>query len=132
MPGNRCAGTPETGEYEQAFQHFSAGRLAQAAGVCRAILDVTPHYAPALHLLGIIIAEQGQPAEGLRLVEQALAQEHQNAALHFSRGQILMRLGNNATAVEAFKQSAYLNSDDPRPHQHLVLALLANHSFRFR
>jgi len=37
-------------------------------------------------LLGVITAEQGRPAEGLRLVERALELDHHNPAFHFSHG----------------------------------------------
>lgn len=125
MRSNRSAGIPETGDFDQAVKHLTAGRPGRAADMCRVILGVTPRNAPALHLLGIILAEQGQPLEGLRLVEQALEQEYRSAMFHFSHGQILMRLGNTTTAVEAFKKSAHLDPDDPRIIQYLVLALLA-------
>ncbi|HVA54974.1 MAG TPA: sulfotransferase [Gammaproteobacteria bacterium] len=124
-PGNQPTAAPGTGNFDQALQHFSAGRLGHAAGVCHAILGVTPRYAPALHLLGIILADQGQLAEGLRLVEQALEQDHHSAAFHFTRGQILMRLGNPAASIGALEESAHLDPNNRRIPQQLALALLA-------
>jgi tetratricopeptide (TPR) repeat protein len=112
-------------DFDQAAGHFSAGRLDQAADICRRILSKpTEQQAPVLHMLGIILAEKGATTEGLRLLEQACLQDDHNPALHFSRGRILVRTGNPAAAVEAFKLSARLNSSDPRIPQRLALALL--------
>jgi Flp pilus assembly protein TadD len=121
LPGD----APSRVNFDQAVQHFVAGRLDQAAGMCRVILSTGFQHAPALHLLGITVAEQGRPTEGLRLVEQALELDGRNPAFHFSRGLILVRSGNPAAAIEAFKTSAQLNPGDPRIFRHLALALLA-------
>ena len=129
-PGNQPTAAPGAVDFDQARQHFSARHLDHAASLCRAILSTTPLHAPALHLLGIISAEQGLPAEGLRLVEQALELEQRRAAFHFTHGQILMRIGNPVAAADAFKESAHLDPDNPRLPQHLVLALLAGRRFQ--
>lgn len=123
--GNQPVGNVGPADFAQAQSCFSAGRLGLAEVLCRAILRTTPVHAPALHLLGCITVEQGRLTEGLRLVEQACELEHGSAAFHFSRGQILMRMGSPAAAVEAFQQSTQQDPDDPRIPQHLVLALLA-------
>ncbi|MDE2091626.1 MAG: sulfotransferase [Gammaproteobacteria bacterium] len=111
-------------DFDQALRYFSAGQLNHAASLCRALLSRTPVHAPALHLLGIISAEQDLPAEGLQLVERALQQNSRDPAFHFSHGRILARTGNPAAAIEAFTEAYHQDPGDPRISQHLVLALI--------
>ena len=123
-PGISLGGGPWPVDFDQAVQHFSAGRLEPAAGICRAILATTPRHAPALHLLGVTLAERGRPAEGVLMVERALELDRRNPVFHLSHGQILMRCGNPAAAVEAFQESAHLDPGNPRIPKHLVFALI--------
>ncbi len=123
-PSISPGGGPWPVDFDQAAQHFSAGRLEPAAGICRAILATTPQHAPALHLLGVILAERGQPAEGVLMVARALELDRRKPAFHLSHGRILMRCGNPAAAVKAFQESAHLDPGDPRIPKHLVLALI--------
>ena len=111
-PGISPGGDPWPVGFDQAAQHFSAGRLDLAAGICRAILATTPQHAPALHLLGVTLAERRRPAEGVLMVERALELDRRNPVFHLSHGRILMRCGNPAAAVEAFKESAHLDPGD--------------------
>ena len=57
----------------EALQHHEAGRLGQAQALYRDILAQDPDNADSLHLLGLITAEQGDPAAGAALIQRAMA-----------------------------------------------------------
>ncbi len=109
----------------QASQLVSAGHLQQASDLCRKLLNAEPLNASAMRLQGIIAGQQGRLLEGLRLVERALGLEPRNSGFHFTRGQLLMRMGKPMAAAEAYKLSAHLNTSDPLIPRHWVLALIA-------
>ncbi|MDE2235242.1 MAG: sulfotransferase [Gammaproteobacteria bacterium] len=109
----------------RAYQRLSSGDLQLAGELCRRVLQADPLNANALRLQGIIEGQQGRIAEGLRLVEQAIDLEPGNPGFHFTRGQMLMRMGNPQAAAAAYQASAQLETDDPRSARHWILALIA-------
>jgi Flp pilus assembly protein TadD len=44
----------------QAAAHFGAGRLPQAEGICRQILQLAPDHSDALHILGAVAQQVGK------------------------------------------------------------------------
>jgi tetratricopeptide (TPR) repeat protein len=68
--------TPEKITLEHAMalanQHQAAGRLQQAEIQLRHILAVQPEHAFALHLLGVIAHQVGQPGEAITLISRAI------------------------------------------------------------
>jgi len=62
-----------------AFEHFRAGRLAEAEREYRALLAREPRNAAWTHLLGFIVARSGRRDEGLAILDQSIALEPGNA-----------------------------------------------------
>jgi protein O-GlcNAc transferase len=73
--------------FDLALHHHSAGRLPQAEGIYRAILDSAPNHPDTLHLLGVLAYQRGQAAEAHGWISKAVALQgrepnyHQNLAL---------------------------------------------------
>ncbi len=55
-----------------AIEHHRAGRLPQAEALYRQVLEIDPKYAEALHLLGRLTMELGEPAEAAELISEAI------------------------------------------------------------
>ena len=109
--------------FETAIGHFEAGRMEEAAAACRETLARAPSYAHALHMLGVIRAEQGHTEEGLALLERAVATGVIHPAIHRMHGNLLMRLGRNAEAVAPLRRSLEIDPGQPRVAQLLGAAL---------
>ena len=69
-----------------AMQHHQAGRLDEADGLYRLLLDVEPEFADELHLFGLIRLARNQPGEAIELIGQAIDGNPGNAAHHGNLG----------------------------------------------
>ncbi|MGR0185366.1 tetratricopeptide repeat protein [Azospirillum aestuarii] len=86
--------------YAIAIGHHRAGRMGEAAGVYRAILDADPRQADALHLLGVLSGQTGRSEEAVSLIAQAIAQDPEAADYHDNLGS-LRRGGGDAMRAAA-------------------------------
>lgn len=59
-------------DYDVAYEHAVAGRVAEAEAVCRKILTSQPSRAEALHLLGGIAAKSGNASPASEFFNRAL------------------------------------------------------------
>lgn len=109
--------------FEAAIAHFEAGRIEAAADACRRVLAHEPAHPHALHMLGLIRAEQGHAEEGLALLERAVATGVVHPAIHHIHGNLLLRLGRNAEAAVSLRRSLQIDPDQPRVAQLLGVAL---------
>ncbi|HTW72701.1 MAG TPA: tetratricopeptide repeat protein, partial [Acetobacteraceae bacterium] len=125
-----AAGRPlpnQTGpSIEAAGRHFRARDYPAAARECDAILAVRPHDFDALHLRGVLLLEQKQPAEALDHLRRASKQRTDVAQLHFNIGNALLALKRHGEAVEAFRRALALRPDDPDTLNNLGNALLGD------
>lgn len=101
-----------------AGQHQSAGRLPQAEGLLRQILQVQASHAPARHLLGVVLYQAGHAQAAIDLISQAVAQEpnvalfHSNLAEMCRQQRLLERAihhGERAVALDPSMASAHSN-----------------------
>ncbi|HEY9838964.1 MAG: tetratricopeptide repeat protein [Candidatus Sericytochromatia bacterium] len=91
-------------QLEVARQHHINQRLQEAEIIYRAILKLEPENAEALQLLGVLVAQAGQPEQGLSLLEQArrLAPDRPEIDLNF--GAVLRQLGRMEEALSLYRQ----------------------------
>ncbi|MGY0792525.1 tetratricopeptide repeat protein [Azospirillum argentinense] len=85
--------------YAIAVGHHRAGRMGEAAGVYRAILDADPRQADALHLLGVLAGQTGRNEEALSLIAQAIALDPEAADYHDNLGSLRRGGGDVARAA---------------------------------
>jgi protein O-GlcNAc transferase len=97
--------------FQTAYQHFTAGRLADAEHFCHQALQVDPQHSSTLYLMGTIAGEAGRPDLALEYFDRALAIGPNVAEAHGNRGIALMALGRMDEAEGAFRRSIEL---DPR------------------
>lgn len=106
------------------IQHKQQGRADRAESIFRQVLQWEPDQADALHLLGLIQCERGEPCRALELVERAIARSPEWAPFHFSRGQILGTLGQTKEACIAYRRCVSLDPTMADAHNNLGTLLV--------
>ena len=91
--------------FDQALALFRGGRLPEAERVARHLLADEPSNAQTLHLVGVILSQQGKNSEGLCFIDAALQIELGLAALHNSRGNVLVALQRFDEALASFERA---------------------------
>lgn len=105
-------------------------QFAQAEAVCRQVLGQSPRSASALHLLGLIRKDAGDPAEGERLLAQSIEIEPNNADFRANLANLLRRLGRPQDAERRYREALGLNPAHRQARLGLIRALadLGQHS----
>lgn len=103
-----------------AWQHFKAGQIQQAAGLCQQILQAVPQQTDALHLLGLAAHTLGRSDAAVNLIAQAI--EIQPAAMYYhSLGTVLHGLGRFEDTERSYRSALELQPVYPEAHYHLGL-----------
>jgi predicted O-linked N-acetylglucosamine transferase (SPINDLY family) len=110
-------------DFQQALAHHRQGRLGQAAALYQAILQSDPAHFDALHLLGVIEAQTGNPRLASDLIARAIAVDAGHAVAHFHHGLALQALGQADGALASFGRALALQSDFAEALNHRALAL---------
>lgn len=104
------------------------GELAQARGLYQQVLRAEPRHVDALHLLGVVAAQTGNPQAAAELMDQALQLDAANPAILANRGNALEDLQRLEEALQAFRRAYALAPDQDyllgmvlRVQQHLSL-----------
>ncbi|HUB96266.1 MAG TPA: tetratricopeptide repeat protein [Stellaceae bacterium] len=93
----------------QANAHQAAGRLDDAAALCRLVLGTVPDHPDALHLLGIIAHRRGDAAGALDPIARAAARDPTRADLQHSLAIVLMSLRRFPEAEAALTRALSLD-----------------------
>lgn len=118
------AGTPPAGGLlNRAIATHRAGRLAEAAGVYRALLALEPAHGDAWHLLGLTELQSQREAGALALFDRALRITRDRAEYHNSVGEGLRTQGDMAAAAAAYRRAVALRPDYAEPVINLTRAL---------
>ena len=103
--------TQDRGELlNMAVQHHQAGRLDEADGLYRLLLDVEPDHPDALHLSGLIRLARNQPGEAIELIERALLVNPANAAYYGNLGRAYAALDDSEKALECFRHAIEIDA----------------------
>ena len=94
-----------------AVAQHNAGDLAGAERAYRRILAERATNPDALHLLGVLLTQRGQPDQGLPLLQRAVTILPNFQQFHLHLGQTLAALGRHEDALAALTRAAQL---DPR------------------
>lgn len=109
--------------FQQAFEQHRHGRLHEAETLYRQVLQAAPRHADALHLLGVIALQVGQPAPAAELIAQAVAVAP-SANRCSDLGNALLALGRRDEAIASYRQALALQEDFAEAHCNLASALL--------
>jgi predicted TPR repeat methyltransferase len=94
---------------QEAVRLHQQGKLEEAAAFYRRVLDAAPRQFDALHLLGVIARQQGDPALAARLIEDALQVDAGQARAHCNLGAALQDLGRPHEALAGYETALRLD-----------------------
>ena len=114
--------TPEQA-LQLASQHQAGGRLPEAENLLRQILKLNPQNAHALHLLGVVTYQAGQPILALDLIRQAIAIEPNAALFESNLAEMSRQQGRIEDAIEHGRKAAALEPTMASAHSNLGIAL---------
>ncbi len=109
--------------FERALQYHVTGNLLQAETIYRQILQTDPTCADAHANLGVILRQQGKPAEAARHLEQATKLNPNHAYSHFNLGMALFDLGRLADAASCYQHALLMEPGFADAHYQLGNAL---------
>lgn len=116
--------------FNRATAYHQAGKLNEALVGYRKVLRKYPRHADALHLMGIILDDQGKAEEGLAHINKAIAICADFAPFYLNRGLVFFRQQQFTTAISDFNQALLLGYRNPQSYGYLGDALLANKSIK--
>jgi tetratricopeptide (TPR) repeat protein len=106
-----------------AWTAFRAGRVDEAEGRIRAVLNDRPGHPDALHLLGIIALHCGHERPAAEFLGRAVEIDPNHAAFHSDLGNALHACGELDEALRAFSTAVRLAPDSAHLHFNLGNAL---------
>jgi tetratricopeptide (TPR) repeat protein len=105
------------------LQHHSAGRLDEADKLYRQVLVREPNHPDALHLLGVIYGQRGQPETAVDLISRALKVRPDEAQFHCRLAENLRALRRYQESIASFRRAIELADNDPTIHNSFGAAL---------
>ena len=107
-----------------AVSHHQARRLEHAEAIYRAVLRGNSDDAAALHLLGVLLLDRGEPAEAIALITRSLTLQPDVAPVLADLAGAHRAAGNTEAAVEAAQRAVALEPTLPVALVQLGYALL--------
>jgi len=111
--------------FEAAMLHHRGGRLREAEGLYRQILQADSDNADALHMLGVLAHQTGRQQLAVELISRAIAQNGQIPAFHNNLGNVYAAAGDWQHAETCFRRSLDRKPDYAEAHYNLGNALQA-------
>jgi len=108
-----------------ALSYHQQGFLEQAARIYQVLLDRNPKYVDALHLLGVVALQRGNPARAVELISRAIALKPAVASYHSNLGEAYRALGQLQRVVDCCRMALLLEPNFPEAANNLGAALLA-------
>ena len=105
-------------DLQQAIQYFQNGKLGEAELLLKRVLLIDSKCLPALHILGLVKASQGNKAEAVNFLKKAVRIDANDASLQYNLANALSEAGLDADSLPHYKkaidlapgnQDAYLN-----------------------
>jgi len=94
--------------FPQAQRLHQQGQLPQAEQLYRQVVQLTPHYAEAKHLLGIVCSQQGRHQEGANWILQAIQKQPAHPPYYNNLGLIYAKMNNWEGAQNAYRAATRL------------------------
>ncbi|MEM7225463.1 MAG: sulfotransferase [Pseudomonadota bacterium] len=96
---------------QEAYDLHKSGQLAAAEAAYTKVLDDQPDRPDALHLLGVLKAQSGKPADAIALIGRAIELAPEEPNFHFNLGHALRTQGRAEEAEKAYRQALVLAPD---------------------
>jgi tetratricopeptide (TPR) repeat protein len=104
---------------EQGRAHQQAGRLTEAEAAYRQALELSPHHAETLHLLGLVAYRQHRLPEALDYLHAAIERHDSSPVYWFNFGVVSQKAGRSQDAVTAYERALALNPRYPEAYGNL-------------
>jgi len=101
---------------QKAAAHLQAGNLAGAEALAQQILDFNPHFAEALHLLGLAAGQRGDYDRASQFISTAIKDNPQNPIYYCSLALALRKGGQLEKALAAYEQAIQVKPDYAEAH----------------
>src|SRR5262249_23652491 len=95
----------------EAIAHHRRGELEPAERIYRAILTRQPDDPEALHLLGVLVLQRGQPRQAIELIERAIAGNPAAAVFHGNLGEAYRACGELPRAAASYQTALRLQPE---------------------
>ncbi len=109
--------------FEDAMNAHRQGRLPEAEAVYRQLLAQNPNHADALHMLGILGFQAGQPEAGIELVQRSLLLNPNNASAQSNMAELKRTRGRLDEAEVHARQAMAIDPRMPAPQINLAMIL---------
>lgn len=106
-----------------AVQLHQAGRLEEAGGIYRQILQAIPDQVDALHFHGLLLYQQGEKAAGIASLRRAVELRPDYAEAHNNLGNMLKETGHDEGALEAYHRVLQLRPDHADTYNNIGVLL---------
>jgi tetratricopeptide (TPR) repeat protein len=113
-----------TDQLHLAVDQHQRGCLDEASRLYRDVLTAHPDHADALHLLGVVALQQGDPAAAVEWIGRAIAVNPAAADYHANLAEAHRALGQLDQAIACCRTALRLAPDYPEAANNLGLALL--------
>ena len=107
----------------RAVAAHQAGDVDTAAQLYRDILEIVPHHADALHLLGLIDFHNGDKIAAIARIEAAILQSRADPRYFYNLGTVLSASGRPHDAAIQFRIAVEMNPADALAHANLAAVL---------
>jgi tetratricopeptide (TPR) repeat protein len=111
--------------FSTAVSFHQRGEAEKARRLYEQIIQRNPAHADALHLLGLVAAQEGSYRLAVEWMDKAIAIDSTNPGFHSNRGLALYELGDMDRAIESFKKAIQSDPGFAQAHNNLGLALQA-------
>lgn len=106
-------------QLQEAWQQHRAGNLSAAKSAYKKILTVDPNCAQALHLLGILLSQQGDLALAAHYLQKAVKLEPEQSVYHNNLANALVGLKRYEEALSHYQQALRLNPEYAEAYNNL-------------
>jgi len=96
----------------KALEQHRAGDLAEAERGYQRVLKLDAHHADALHLLGVLANQRGEPTRAVELIRRAIESNGKVAAYHNNMGNAQKALGAFAEAEASYSEALRLDQNN--------------------
>ncbi len=109
--------------FARAVEYHQAGRLREAEPLYRYVLERQPDHSDALHFLGVIAQQIGDPESALHLIQRAIRQSPDSAPYHNNLGEAQRALGLIDDAAASYRRALELDPGFSTAHNNLANVL---------
>jgi tetratricopeptide (TPR) repeat protein len=106
-----------------ALERHRAGNFVEAQAIYRQILARHPDNPDALHLLGLLALQMGEPDRAIELISLAVTHSPRSAEFYINLGMAHEQTGRPERAVQSYEQAISLNPRLPQAFNNLSHAL---------